>query len=600
MQMLVNGEVVAIELGEIEAQTDKENSEIQTKENGLSSEDQQHHEDEDPDDYPSQGICAPLDKVLTFIETIFKTFYFKNSSLVKMVAGGILCGGYVAYFLVACWKDFKRARDLFAVTMFALFCFLYWLVKKFFGEKIDKYVITPVVKAIKSKWKFVKWGCILVVFILLILWIALDTAKNPKRLISLAGLVIYVLLAYIFSKNRKRVVWRPVLWGLALQFVFGILILRTTAGRQFFKWLGDRVSIFLAFSDTGAQFLFGKTTYTAHFFAFKVLPVVVFFSAFVYMVYYLGIMQVVIKKIAWVMQVTMGTSAAESLNAAGNIFIGQTEAPLLIRPFLPDLTKSEIHAVMTGGFATIAGSVLGAYILIGVSASHLLSASVMSAPAALAISKLMYPETTTPKTKKVSDIHIEKGNEKNFLEALAAGASMSIALVANISVMLIAFLSVLAFLDAILCWLGSMVGYCISFEWICSYVLMPFAYIMGVSWKDSFEVAKLLGLKTFLNEFVAYESLAKLIKNRRQNLAGTQLELRSETVATYALCGFANIGSIGVQIGGLSALAPKRRSDLASVAFRALLAGTIACFMTACIAGILYEDGFDDSRIPVV
>ncbi|XP_065057044.1 solute carrier family 28 member 3-like isoform X2 [Rhopilema esculentum] len=547
----------------------------------------------------ASGICAPLDKYLSLVENACKSVYEQNTSTVKFIFFTFLFCLTVAYVLAACIKNFDKAVDLFAVAVFALFCVIYTFVKKYFGHWISKNIFDPIIRFVEHRWMFFKWGSLLVFAILLVLWIALDTVKVPSRLVSFVGLIVYIILGFLFSKHRARVIWRPVIWGFGLQFVFGLLILRTEPGRVFFKWLGDRVSIFLQFSDAGAKFIFGDL-FMNHFFAFKVLPVVVYFSAFVYMIYYLGIMQVVIKKIAWVMQISMGTSAAESLNAAGNIFIGQTEAPLLIRPFLPDLTKSEMHAVMTGGFATIAGSVLGAYIAYGVSASHLLSASVMSAPAALAISKLMYPETKVPKTKNVDDIHIEKGKEKNFIEALAAGASMSILLVANIAVMLIAFLAMKEFLNAILCWLGGMFGKCVTFELICSYVFMPFAYVMGVAWDDCFVVAELLGIKTFVNEFVAYEKLSELIKNRRQNLSGTKLSLRSEIIATYALCGFANIGSIGVQIGGLSALAPQRRSDLASVAVRAMIAGTIACFMTACIAGILYQDGYDDSTIPVL
>jgi len=555
-------------------------------------------ENEQAADEPTHGICTPVDRYLTLMENWFKNIYTANSSIIKLACFSILFCLYIAYVMVACIKNFDKAVDLFAISMFALFCLVYWFIKKFFGKWIAKNIFSPIVHTIKSRWTFFKWISIAILVILFIVWVAVDTAKEPERLMSLLGLLIFTLIGFLFSKHRSQVKWRPVIWGFGLQFVFGLLILRTSPGRSFFKWLGDRVTLFLAFSDSGAKFIFGDLV-SNRYFAFKVLPVVIFFSAFVYMIYYLGIMQVVITKIAWLMQISMGTSAAESLNAAGNIFIGQTESPLLIRPFLLDLTKSEIHAVMTGGFATIAGSVLGAYIIFGVSASHLLSASVMSAPAALALSKLMYPETEVPKTKDVDSIEIEKGEEKNFIEALAAGASMSIVLVANIAAMLIAFLAMKAFLNAVLAWGGRMIDIEISFEIICSYVFMPFAYIMGVAWDDCFQVAELLGVKTFVNEFAAYEQLSKLITNRRQNLGGKVLTLRSEIIATYALCGFANIGSLGVQIGGLSALAPQRRPDFASLAVRALVAGTIACFMTACIAGILYQEGDDDSTIPL-
>lgn len=300
------------------------------------------------------------------------------------------------------------------------------------------------------------------------------------------------------------------------------------------------------------------------------------------------------------MQITMKTSGVESLNAAGNIFIGQTEAPLMIRPFLEHVTMSELHAIMTGGFATIAGSVLAAYIEYGVSASHLLSASVMSAPAALAISKLMYPETEIPETLNEENIELPKGNERNVIEAAAKGASTAIALVANIAANLIAFLAFLAFFNGVLSWLGSMVGKPeLSFEYICSYVLRPVAFIMGVPWEDSDVVAELLGVKTFLNEFVAYTRLATIIENRTKMTGLRTISVRSEIIATYALCGFANFSSIGIQIGGLAPLAPSRRQDLATVAVRALVAGTIACFMTACIAGVLYDESLYEGVVQI-
>lgn len=264
------------------------------------------------------------------------------------------------------------------------------------------------------------------------------------------------------------------------------------------------------------------------------------------------------------------------------------------------MTESELHAVMTGGFATIAGSVLALYIHFGVSAHHLLAASVMSAPAALAMSKLMCPETEEPAVKRVEDIKVEKTEERNLFEAIAVGASMSIGLVANIAVMLIAFLSLLKCANAMLGWVGSMVGEPgFSFEFICSYVFMPFAYIMGVSWDDSFKVAELLGVKTFLNEFVAYKRFATLIKDKVDGRTGA-LSIRSEVITTYALCGFANFGSMGVQLGGIASLAPSKRGVLAKHVLRALIAGTLACFMTACIAGILYEEGQYDTTLPTV
>jgi len=543
----------------------------------------------------ARGPLSPVNNFINMMTDETTSFFKKHQYWTKMCAFAIFFGGFTAYLIAACMMDFDRAQNLFAVSIFGYFCFFYSLVKKYLGGTLWKNIGKPMQGFIKKYWRYFKWSAILIFVGLILFFIIYDVAKEPDRLISLVGLFVYVMIGFLFSSKRDRIKWRPVLWGFALQFIFGMLILRTKPGLVFFEWLGKRVDIFLNFTLAGSEFLFDKNHMRKHNFAFVVLPVVVFFSAFTYVIYYLGIIQVVIKKIAWLLQITMGTSPAESVNAAGNIFIGQTEAPLLIRPFLEDMTTSELHAIMTGGFATIAGSVLGAFISFGVSATHLLSASVMSAPAALAMSKLMYPETEEPKVANVEDIKIEKGTEKNVFEALAAGASMSIPLVANIACMLIAFMSMLRFCNVFLGWIGNNVGYDgLSFERICSYVLVPFAYVMGVEWKDSFAVAELLGTKTFLNEFIAYEELSKLIRNRRCDLEGVKLSVRSETIATYALCGFANIGAMGVQIGGISGICPSKRPVLAKLALRAMIAGTMACFMTACIAGVLYETDNND------
>ncbi|NXF93556.1 S28A3 protein, partial [Eubucco bourcierii] len=356
---------------------------------------------------------------------------------------------------------------------------------------------------------------------------------------------------------------------------------------------------FLEYSDTGAKFVFGDK-YTDHFFAFKVLPLVVFFSTVMSMLYHLGFMQWLTGKVGWVMQIFMGTTPVESLVAAGNIFVGMTESPLLVRPYLPYITKSELHAVMTAGFATIAGSVLGAYISFGVSASHLLTASVMSAPASLAISKLFWPETENPTVTLTNGLQMAKSESKNLLEAASQGASASIQLVANIAVNLISFLSLLAFLDSTLSWVGSLFDYPqLSFENICAYVFMPFSFMMGVDWEDSFTVGGLLGYKTFFNEFLAYERLSELIHNREMggsmyiNGVKQYMTVRSEVIATYALCGFANFGSLGLVIGGLTCIAPSKKQEIAGGAFRAMIAGTVACFMTACVAGMLTGPGLE-------
>ncbi|KAM3937777.1 solute carrier family 28 member 3 [Leptodactylus fuscus] len=521
------------------------------------------------------------------------SFYNKHKHIIKHVIYGILIAGFLAMVIAACSLNFKRALALFVLTLLVIFFVCWDLFMDKYEGKIVKF-FSPVGSFFEKQWFWMKWVVWLSLIAAIILWLIFDTAKmGSNQLISFGGLVMYVLLMLIFSKHPTKVHWRQIFWGIGLQFLLGLLILRTKPGFDAFDWLGIQVQTFLEYSDTGSKFVFGEK-YVDHFFAFKVLPIVIFFSTVMSMLYYLGFMQWLIKKVGWLMQITMSTSPTESLVAAGNIFVGQTESPLLIRPYLEHLTRSEIHAVMTAGFATIAGSVLGAYISFGVSSSHLLTASVMSAPAALAIAKLFWPETEPIKINMKHGLKLEKGDARNILEAASQGASASIPLVANIAVNLMAFLSLLAFFNAVLSWLGNMFDYPqLSFEIICSYVFMPFSFMMGVDWEDSFIVGKLIGYKTFFNEFVAYEYLAGLIKKRKENgpllLNGVKqyMSIRSEVIATYALCGFANFGSLGITIGGLSSMAPSRKGDIAAGAIRAMIAGTVACFMTACIAGIL-------------
>ncbi|WAL60321.1 NupC/NupG family nucleoside CNT transporter [Thermocoleostomius sinensis] len=401
-----------------------------------------------------------------------------------------------------------------------------------------------------------------------------------ERFVALLGLLVFVGIAYAISVNRKMVAWKSVLWGIALQFIFAVFILRIPIGFSIFQFLGNVVTQFLNFSDEGARFVFGDN-FQEFFFAFKVLPTIIFFSAFISLLYHYGILQQVVKGIAWLMIRTLGTSGSESLSAAGNIFVGQTEAPLLIKPYVPTATMSELHAIMTGGFATVAGGVLAAYISFGVPAVHLIAASVMSAPAALAISKIMYPETEESPTRGAVKIDVDKPSI-NAVDAVTLGALDGLRLVLNIAAMLIAFLALLAMFNAFLGWLGGVLFNQpeLSLELILSFLLAPIAWLMGVPWADCGQVGALLGKKTILNEFIAYLDLQQLIE-------GNAISERAVIIATYALCGFANIGSIGIQIGGIGGIAPERQHDLARLGVRAMIAGTLACFMTASIAGML-------------
>lgn len=414
-----------------------------------------------------------------------------------------------------------------------------------------------------------------------------------ERGISLLGLFVFVGISYLCSVNRQAVRWHPVLWGIGLQFILAVLILKTKPGFAVFEFLGKAVSQFLNFSDQGAKFVFGEA-FQDHFIAFKVLPTIIFFSSFISILYHYKILQKVVEAVAWVMVRTLKTSGSETLSCSANIFIGQTEAPLLIKPYISTLTNSELHAVMTGGFATIAGGVMAAYISFGIPAEHILAASVMSAPAALAISKLFYPETEISLTKGKVKIEVQP-TSANGIDAAATGASEGMKLALNVAAMLIAFLGLLALINGILQGLGSVFGMpSLSLEGILGYLFAPIAWLMGIPMADCLQVGSLLGKKIVLNEFIAYLDLKKLIENSQQLAQGKGVENTVSTISeraiiisTYALCGFANIGSVAIQIGGISAIAPERQADVARLGIRAMIAGSIACFMTACIAGIL-------------
>ncbi|NXX15787.1 S28A2 protein, partial [Podargus strigoides] len=522
-----------------------------------------------------------------------KRFCKAHAKVLRRVVLGLLGVAYLCYFIAACWLNFQRALALVVMTAVVVFFTCWSLFKKYCGAKVLQ-LLSPIWKCFQKCWPWLKWLLWVAILGGLITWLALDTSRNPEQLISLAGFCFLVLFLFACSKHHSAVSWRAVFWGLGLEFLFGLFVLRTTPGTQAFQWLGDQIQFFLGYTTAGSSFVFGNTL-IEEVFAFQTLPIVVFFSCVMSILYYLGVMQWLIVKISWLLQVSMGTTATETLSVAGNIFVGQTEAPLLIRPYLADMTRSEIHAVMTGGFSTIAGSVMGAYISFGIDAASLIAASVMAAPCALAMSKLVYPEVEESKFKGKASIRLSSGEERNILEAASNGAAASVGLVANIAANLIAFLAVLEFINAALRWFGEMVDIeGLSFQVICSYVLMPVAFLMGADWADSPLVAELLGIKIFLNEFVAYQQLATYKKNRLSGLEewnGSQkqwISERAESITTFALCGFANLSSIGIMLGGLASMVPQRKGDLASVVLRALLTGICVSMLNACLAGLFH------------
>ena len=405
------------------------------------------------------------------------------------------------------------------------------------------------------------------------------------RFTGILGLLTMLVLAYAFSTNRRAIRLKTVVWGLGLQLVFAVFVLRINAGRIAFQKAGDAVRTLLGYSYAGSHFVFGDLANPGSqlgYVAFGVLPTVIFIAAFFAVLYHFGIMQVIIRIFAWVMTRVMGASGAESLNVAASIFMGQTEAPLTIRPFIADLTRSELMTVMTSGMAHVSGGIMAAYIFFGIDPRHLLSAVIMTAPGTLLMAKMLVPETEQPKTAgrvvmSEEEEKIEK--EENLLGAIARGTTDGLYLALNIAAMLISFLALIALTDGLLGGIHHWVSWFPeSLEKIFGAIFAPVAWVIGVPWHDCKFVGSLLGTRMALNELVAFSMLGA-------QKAG--LDPRSFTIATFALCGFANLSSIGIQIGGIGALAPNKKGDLARLGIRAMLAGTMANLMSASIAGML-------------
>ena len=411
------------------------------------------------------------------------------------------------------------------------------------------------------------------------------------RFTGILGLFTMLGLAYLFSTNRRAIRMKTVLWGLGLQVAFAIFVLRAELGRRMFQAAGDAVNKLLSYSFVGSQFVFGDLgkpgSRLGFYFAFQVLPTVIFIAAFFAVLYHYGIMQFIIRQAARVMTRFMGASGAESLNVAASIFMGQTEAPLTIRPFLPDLTRSELMTVMTSGMAHVSGGIMAAYIAFGIEPKHLLSAVIMTAPGTILMSKMLVPETEQPKTAGrvvMSEEEAAAEKSENLLGAIARGTTDGLSLALNIAAMLISFLALIALTNGILGGVHNqlarfgLVHFPSSLEQIFGYIFAPVAWVIGIPWHDCLAIGNLLGTRMVLNELVAFSLLGP------QRAA---LDPRSFTIATFALCGFANLSSIGIQIGGIGALAPNKKSELARLGMRAMLAGTMANLMSASIAGML-------------
>jgi CNT family concentrative nucleoside transporter len=424
------------------------------------------------------------------------------------------------------------------------------------------------------------------------------------RFIGFVGLAVILLACFALSRDRKSIRWATIGWGVVLQFALGWLVISWKTGAAALKSFSDGITGAIAYSDKGADFVFGwlsnpaiggqigaKTgvDFSPFIFAFKVMPIVIFIASFFTILYYLGVMQRVVQVFAVVMTKLLRISGAESLAVSANIFIGQTEAPIIVAPYIPKMTNSELMTMMTGGMAHISGAVLLAYAAMGVPAEYLITASVMAAPATIVIAKLLRPETEQPVTSGA--VHVKIHHEHaNVIEAASSGASQGVSLAINIAGMLIAFIALVSLFNGLLAWIGTYLGFPaagpgvdpatnLSLQWLFSKLLWPLAWVMGVPSVDCSKVARLIGFKTVLNEFVAYAEMTKIPMSEWTE--------KGRLIASFALCGFANFSSIGIQIGGIGGLAPSRKSDIARLGLWALLAGSLATFMSATIAGIL-------------
>ena len=415
--------------------------------------------------------------------------------------------------------------------------------------------------------------------------------ETMPKLISFLGLCMMLVLAWVLSEDRKRIHVRLIVTGMLSQLVFALLILKTTPGRMVFDALERFVNGIIACGRAGSAFLFGEG-FQEHYFAFSVLPLIVFFSCLTAVLFHWGVIQVIVKMLAWSMVRVMDASGSESLAAAANVFLGHTEAPLMVRPYIDSMTRSELMAMLTGGMATISGSVMAAYVGLGIDAGHLLAASIMSAPASLVIAKIMVPEREVSLTKGQVRVEVPRQG-RNVIDAACNGAAVGLKLAVNVGAMVLAFVCLIALINWGLNRGQFLVMYLacgteaaeqisvtapLTFEKIVGWIFCPLAWIMGIGGDDVLKISSVLGEKTVLNEFIAYMDLAKLRE---------QLSPRSYTIATYALCGFANFGSIAVQIGGIGSIVPSRRDDIAQLSLRSMVGGTLAAFTTACVVGML-------------
>ncbi|XP_013176838.1 PREDICTED: solute carrier family 28 member 3-like [Papilio xuthus] len=543
---------------------------------------------------PSGWFELTLNKAGSSTEDFLK----KNSSAMKTIAVFVLNGLVIGFFFgcLYYWMNHSNKPlelchgfgSLIAFLSIVYFFVIYFLVvKRYFGEWFEKTVWIRIETIAHCLWKKIwfRWCFSVGVLAAIAVFLYFDTRDAPERLISLLGLIVLLLLGFVFSAHPGRIKWRTVSMGLLIQFIFGLIFIRWDSGRLALQCFSDKVATFLSYGVEGAAFVFGDLLVrTEGVFAFSTLPVIFFFSMLVEVLFFWGALQWFCLRLGHVLRSLTSTTVCESVISVANVFLGQSESVLIIKPYLALLTPSEIHVVMSSGFATVSGTILAAYIAFGAEPAHLVTASVMSAPAALCYAKLMLPETRRSRTA-VHNLQPVEIEDQSALSAATRGATNGVALIMNIIANLVAFVAVIAFLNGVLGYCGGLLGNPdINLEWIFGKIFIPLCWLMGVPWEECEHVGTLVGLKTVVNEFVAYQRMGEM---KNQGL----LSSRGELIATYALCGFTNPASAGIMIGAISAMAPAQRETLSSVAVRAFFTGCGICFMTACIAGLLMPEG---------
>ncbi|KAI4492326.1 hypothetical protein M0802_009836 [Mischocyttarus mexicanus] len=539
-----------------------------------------------------------LDLIMT-IRNAMAAHISKHRRIVKFLGLVLLNSLVVIYFAYATnyWVKTNESNDcnfcwctgygMLLILLAFIYggLFYYMIIKRYFGKFI-LLLFQPVGKSITKLQKtrfgslILGTGIYVIILVAIVVFLIFDTIHSTERLISGLGVIVLLLLGWLFSKHPAHINWRPVLSGMIIQFLFGLLTIRWTVGRAIFECMSQKFITFMNYSREGDAFVFSEELVEKNIFAFTVLPVIFFFSSFIQVLYYLGVMSWVVMKFGWGLQSIMGTTICESLNSAANTFIGMTESLLLIKPYVSKLTSSEIHCIMCAGLASVSGSVFAAYVNYGADPAHLLIASVMSAPAALCYAKLFYPETEKSLTN-LSNIQLEKSDDSGIIEAASNGAMSAIPVILGIIANMIAFISTVAFINGFLFWMGGLLGFDNwTFEFFLSKIFMPLSWIMGVPWDDCEKVGYLIGLKTVINEFIAYKELGKYIELK-------QLSKRSKMIATFAICGFSNPAAVGIMMGSLCSIAPNKRKQIAPIAIRALISGSTVCFLTASVAGML-------------